>query len=117
MFADNFVHDQLDEQKIVFPPKGSSTEKVLDTYGVQAVDGGTRARGYAEEYIKVHLKEINDGKTYAETSNESRSKAADRPDRLLGVDLPVHRRGRAGPRSDEHASSPFAAPTDSERVR
>jgi hypothetical protein len=72
-FADNMVHDQLSEQKIQFPPKGSpgldpKEFPGLQKYAGQAVDNGPKAKAYANEFIKVHLKGVADGKTYSEVS-------------------------------------------------
>ena len=81
-FARDMVHDQLAEQRISFPEKGSpaldaKTYPGLQQYAGQAVDNGPKAKAYANEYIKVHLKETNGGKTYSETSAESRAKPTD----------------------------------------
>jgi hypothetical protein len=72
-FAKNMVHDQLSDQKISFPAANSpglpATEfPSLQRYGGQAVDNGPKAKAYANEYIAVHLKGVNAGKTYSETS-------------------------------------------------
>ncbi|HTK15187.1 MAG TPA: hypothetical protein VL769_02255 [Acidimicrobiia bacterium] len=72
-FANNMVHDQLKEQKIQFPPKGSpgldpKEFPGLQQYAGQAVDNGPKAKAYANEFIKVHLAGIADGKTYSEVS-------------------------------------------------
>jgi len=81
-FATNMVHDQLADQRIVFPTAGSpgfdaKTFPGLQQYAGQTVDNGPKAKAYANEYIKVHLKETNGGKTYSETSAESRAKPTD----------------------------------------
>ncbi len=81
-FATDMVHDQLADQKISFPPKGSPAldPKVypgLQQYAGEAVDSGPKAKAYANEYIKVHLAEVNDGKTYSQTSDESRANPDD----------------------------------------
>jgi hypothetical protein len=72
-FANNMVHDQLSEQKIQFPPKGSPGLDAkefpgLQQYAGQAVDNGPKAKAYANEFIKVHLEGIAGGKTYSEVS-------------------------------------------------
>jgi hypothetical protein len=77
-FADNMVHNQLSEQKIQFPPKGSpgldpKEFPGLQRYAGQAVDSGPEAKAYADQFIKVHLKGIANGKTYSEVSEESRA--------------------------------------------
>lgn len=81
MFADDMVHDQLSAQKISFPQQGDpqfSPEDypTLQQYAGQQVDDGAKAKAYANDYIGAHLKEINEGKTYSETSAESRAAAA-----------------------------------------
>jgi hypothetical protein len=81
-FATNMVHDQLADQRITFPEKGSPGFDAkefpgLQQYAGQAVDNGPKAKAYANEYIKVHLAATNNGKTYAETSAESRANPND----------------------------------------
>lgn len=81
-FASNMVHDQLADQKISFPPKGSSaldpaTFPGLQRYAGQSVDNGPKAKAYANEFIKVHLAGIAGGKTYSQVSEESRAKPDD----------------------------------------
>jgi hypothetical protein len=81
-FANNMVHDQLADQKITFPEKGSpaldpKTYPGLQQYAGEAVDSGPKAKAYANEYIKVHLSEIADGKTYSQTSEASRANPDD----------------------------------------
>jgi hypothetical protein len=79
-FADRYVHDQLSAQKIVFTPEAglSNEEKQADClvkYAAEPLTSGKQAECYANEYIGLHLTEINDGKTYAQTSSESRAAA------------------------------------------
>jgi hypothetical protein len=93
-FAKNYVHDQLSAQKIVFTPTKTLApeEKKADClvkYGTSEKNGkqdptvgqpltkGKQAECYANEYIALHLTEINEGKTYAETSTESRAAATE----------------------------------------
>jgi hypothetical protein len=79
-FAKNYVHDQLGQQKITFTPaKGlAANEKApcLVANAGKALTTGSQAECYANNYIAVHLNEVNDGKTYAQTSGESRALAA-----------------------------------------
>lgn len=81
LFASTMVHDQLADQKITFTPADKLTPEekaipgLIDNAG-QQMTTGAQAKVYTE-YIKLHLSEVNDGKTYAETSNESRAKAAE----------------------------------------
>jgi hypothetical protein len=77
-FANNMVHDQLAEQKIQFPAKGSPALDPkefpgLQRYAGQAVDSGPKAKAYANEFIKVHLAGVANGKTYSQVSEASRN--------------------------------------------
>lgn len=81
-FADNMVHNQLSEQKIAFPPAGSDALPAaefpgLQRYGGQAVDNGPKAKAYADQFIKAHLAQVADGKTYSEVSALSRANPKD----------------------------------------
>jgi hypothetical protein len=81
-FAGNMVHNQLSEQKISFPPAGSPGLDAkefpgLQQYGGQAVDNGTKAKAYADQFIKAHLAAVADGKTYSEVSTLSRANPTD----------------------------------------
>lgn len=76
-FANDYVHDQLAEQKITFTPAkflAPEEKKVacLVKYAGQPLTTGPQAECYANEYIALHLTEVNDGKTYAETSGTAR---------------------------------------------
>lgn len=80
-FADSYVKDQLAAQKIQFTPEDKLTEEekannCLVVYAGENLVTGKQAECYANSYIALHLSEINDGKTYSETSNESRAIAA-----------------------------------------
>ena len=81
-FANNMVHNQLSEQKIVFPPKGPALDVKefpgLEKYAGQTVDNGPKAKAYADQFIKVHLKQIAGGKTYSEVSALSRANPDDK---------------------------------------
>jgi hypothetical protein len=81
-FANNMVHNQLSEQKIVFPPKGPALDAKefpgLQKYAGQTVDNGPKAKAYADQFIKVHLKQIAGGKTYSEVSAQSRANPDDK---------------------------------------
>jgi hypothetical protein len=75
-FAKDYVHDQLAEQQITFTPKAGlqpdETAACLRTYAGQALTTGSQAECYANNYIGVHVKAINDGKTYSQTSGDAR---------------------------------------------
>ncbi len=77
-FSHNMVHNQLTEQKIQFPPKGSPALDAkefpgLQRYAGQAVDNGAKAKAYADQFIKAHLAAVAGGKTYSEVSTASRN--------------------------------------------
>ena len=70
IFARDNVRDRLEPQNIVFPPAEAMTpeEKAeLGEFAGEQVDTGTEAEAYSR-YIGGHLAEVNDGKTYSETS-------------------------------------------------
>ncbi len=79
-FTSNYVHDQLSQQKITFPQKGSpgfdaKTFPALQQYAGQTVDNGAKAKAYANHYIAVHLQEAAagagmPGATYSEVSGK-----------------------------------------------
>jgi hypothetical protein len=77
-FAASYVKDQLSEQRITFTPadKLGDDEKqaaCIVAYAGQALTTGKQAECYANHYIAVHLAETNEGKTYSQTSAESRA--------------------------------------------
>lgn len=77
-FAESYVKNQLTEQKITFTPANVLTaeEKQADclvSNASKSLTTGKQAECYANEYIALHLSEVNGGKTYAETSGESRA--------------------------------------------
>ncbi len=80
-FGSNMVHDQLAAQRITFPAANSpaldaKTYPGLQRYGGQVVNSGPKAKAYANEFIAVHLSNVNSAKTYAETSAEARAARA-----------------------------------------
>jgi len=75
-FAHNMVHNQLSEQQIKFPAKGSAALDPkefpgLQRYAGQSVDNGPKAKAYADQFIKVHLQGIANGQTYSQVSAQS----------------------------------------------
>lgn len=75
-FATDQVRDQLSEQKIFFPEKGSPAldpEEFpdLQQYAGKQVTDGPTAKAYADGFIKRHLEKVADGKVYAEVSAEA----------------------------------------------
>jgi hypothetical protein len=72
-FASNSVHDQLAQQQIFFPAKGSPalTPEIapyLNKYAGQQVLTGPQAEAYADHFIAVHLSEMKYGGVYAKIS-------------------------------------------------
>jgi hypothetical protein len=81
-FAKSYVKDQLTAQQITFTPADKLTDEekannCLVVYAGEQLVTGKQAECYANDYIALHLSEINDGKTYSQTSNESRAVAAE----------------------------------------
>lgn len=76
-FANNYVHNQLKQQKISFTPanllKADESDACLKSYAGKALTTGHEAECYANHYIGVHVTLINNGKTYSETSNDART--------------------------------------------
>jgi hypothetical protein len=76
-FAKDYVHNQLAQQQIQFTPasglQANESASCLKQYAGQQLVTGKQAECYANNYIAVHLKEVNNGKTYAQTSNEVRA--------------------------------------------
>ena len=76
-FTSSNVHNQLADQKIFFPAKGSPGLKspligpFLDKYAGQQMVNGAQAEAWADHYIAVHLQGIGGGLTYAELSAKS----------------------------------------------
>lgn len=79
-FADDYVRDQLSQQQITFTPEEGLSEderqaECLVEHAGEQLTTGKQAECYANEYIGRHLKDINDGKTYSQSSSESRALA------------------------------------------
>jgi hypothetical protein len=78
-FAKDYVAEQMGEQKISFTPLANLTaeekaeDPCLTKNAGKPLTTGKQAECYANNYIGLHVKAINDGKTYAETSNEARA--------------------------------------------
>jgi hypothetical protein len=64
------VNKGLVEQKIYFPPAAAATA-FPDTlkYAGQQVDNGTKAKAYADDFLKVQLKMVGNGKTTFEVGS------------------------------------------------
>ena len=78
-FANSNVHDQLAQQQIFFPAKGSpalapaAIGPHLDKYAGQQLLTGEQAKAYADHFIGVHVKSIAGGKTYAQVSSAAQA--------------------------------------------
>ena len=77
-FAQDYVHNQLTAQHITFTPVAglSAQEKqspALVRYAGLPLATGKQAEAYANDYIALHLSEVNSGKTYSQTSNDARA--------------------------------------------
>ena len=73
------VRDRLAPQKIAFPAAEKMTPEEKAEVGEFAghkVDTGPEAEGFSR-YIGLHLAEVNDGKTYSETSAAARAEGLD----------------------------------------
>lgn len=80
-FAKSYVHDQMSAQQISFTPAAglSDDEKKASCLVKNAgkpLTSGKQAECYANEYIGRHVGEVNGGKTYSQTSGESRAARA-----------------------------------------
>jgi hypothetical protein len=79
VFVTDQVHDQLSQQQIYFPAKGSAAisdpaiAPYLDKYAGQQLVSGAQAEAYADHFIAVHLVTIGAGKTYAQLSAASQA--------------------------------------------
>ena len=83
VFGGNFgrdnVTDRLEPQNVQFPPAEAMTPEELDEvgeYAGQQVVNGEQAEAYSR-YIGLHLTEVNEGQTYAETSAAAREEGID----------------------------------------
>jgi hypothetical protein len=78
-FGRSNVRDRLQPEKVTFPPLAAMTPEEQTTVGSfagQTVDNGPAAEAFAR-YIGGHLAEVNDGKTYSETSSAARAEGLD----------------------------------------
>jgi len=78
-FANSNVHDQLAQQKVFFPAKGSPSlapatiGPFLNQYAGKQLLTGPEAKAYADHFIGVHVTEIAGGKTYAQVSTAAQA--------------------------------------------
>ncbi|MBO0731228.1 MAG: hypothetical protein J2P57_18370 [Acidimicrobiaceae bacterium] len=74
-YANSNVHNQLAQQQITFPAKGSSalaSPKIgpyLNQYAGQQLTTGPQAKAYADHFIAVHLSEMKYGGVYSKISS------------------------------------------------
>jgi hypothetical protein len=76
-FAEDYVHDELSSQHVVFPDAASLREDGradLVKYAEEPVTTGTEAEAYAS-LIATHMEGIADGKTYAEIDDRGAAQA------------------------------------------
>jgi hypothetical protein len=82
-FGQDNVRDRLEPQHIEFPPAEAMSpeeQAELGEFAGQQVDTGPEAEAFSR-YIGGHLVDVNDGKTYSETSSEARALEEDDPAR------------------------------------
>ena len=78
-FTTSSVRNELNSQRIYFPPKGSpalassAIGPYLNQYAGQQLLTGPQARAYADHFIAVHLSEVAGGQTYAEVSTKAQA--------------------------------------------
>lgn len=80
-FAEDYVHDQLAQQNITFTPEDGLTDEekeadCLVKYAGEPLTSGKQSECYANEYIGLHVRAVNEGKTYAQTSTQARAAQA-----------------------------------------
>ena len=78
-FGRDNVQERLRPEKVVFPPlaaMSAAEQQELGAFAGQTVDTGPEAEAFSR-YIGGHLAEVNDGKTYSETSSAAREEGLD----------------------------------------
>jgi hypothetical protein len=76
-FAEDYVHDELSSQNVVFPDAGTLREDGRDDlvkYADEQVTTGTEAEAYAS-LIATHMEGIADGQTYSEIDDRGAAQA------------------------------------------
>jgi len=76
-FAEDYVHDELASQNVVFPDEASLREEGRDDlvkYADEQVTTGAEAEAYAG-FIAGHMEGIADGKTYSEIDDRGAAQA------------------------------------------
>jgi hypothetical protein len=76
-FTNEQIKSQLEPQKIFFPKDISSVPEpektALTPYVGQQVVNGEQAHIFAQNYLGLHLRELDNGKVYSELSTEART--------------------------------------------
>ncbi len=78
-FGRQSVSDRLTPERVAFPPYSAMTateQTEVGAFAGQTVTTGPQAEAFAR-YIQGHLAEVNDGKTYSETSAAARAEGLD----------------------------------------
>jgi hypothetical protein len=78
-FGRDNVRTRLQPEKVTFPPFAAMTpaeQQSVGSFAGQTVDNGPAAEAFSR-YIAGHLTEVNDGKTYSETSAAARVEGLD----------------------------------------
>jgi hypothetical protein len=78
-FGRDNVRSRLQPEKVTFPPFAVMTpaeQQSVGSFAGQTVDNGPAAEAFSR-YIAGHLAEVNDGKTYSETSAAARVEGLD----------------------------------------
>lgn len=78
-FGRDNVRSRLQPEKVTFPPFAAMTpaeQQSVGSFAGQTVDNGPAAEAFSR-YIAGHLAEVNDGKTYSETSAAARVEGLD----------------------------------------
>jgi hypothetical protein len=76
-FSNDYVHDELSSQNVMFPDEASLREEGRDDlvqYADEQVTTGPEAEAYAS-YINGHLQGIADGQTYSEIDDRGAAQA------------------------------------------
>ena len=81
-FANSQVHDQLYQEKIFFPAKGSTSLDPKEFPGLQKYAGkqvttGPEAKAYADQFIWTHMMKASGGLSYAEVSTKAQAAPTD----------------------------------------
>lgn len=78
-FGQDNVRSRLGPEEVRFPPYDQMTpqeQQLVGDYAGQHVDTGSEAEAFAR-YIGLHLSEVNEGKTYSQTSAAARQEGID----------------------------------------